>query len=160
MAPERLCFFDLLPRRTSLAKSPATLAFDLVSLAFASPNQALGRSETGSQRDQGSCRGRKTGPGPGGPDSAQGRGADWRDFPGHHRGDRERPWSGKDGQPAPGSGVEVWFSEYEAFALLNGLRLRMALLCLPGPPSAPKNGRLVGCTTGRSRGGLLTRSDA
>lgn len=24
---------------------------------------------------------------------------------------------------APGSGVEVWFSEYEAFALLNGLRL-------------------------------------
>src|SRR5277367_3842250 len=23
----------------------------------------------------------------------------------------------------PGSGVEVWFSEYEAFALLNGLRL-------------------------------------
>ena len=26
---------------------------------------------------------------------------------------------------APGSGVEVWFSEYEAFALLNGLRLMM-----------------------------------
>jgi hypothetical protein len=26
-------------------------------------------------------------------------------------------------QNAPGSGVEVWFSEYEAFALLNGLRL-------------------------------------
>ena len=26
------------------------------------------------------------------------------------------------GEP-PGSGVEVWFSEYEAFALLNGLRL-------------------------------------
>src|SRR5437667_2173153 len=24
---------------------------------------------------------------------------------------------------APGSGVEVWFSEYEAFALLSGLRL-------------------------------------
>jgi hypothetical protein len=24
---------------------------------------------------------------------------------------------------APGSGVEVWFSDYEAFALLNGLRL-------------------------------------
>jgi len=24
---------------------------------------------------------------------------------------------------APGSGIEVWFSEYEAFALLNGLRL-------------------------------------
>jgi hypothetical protein len=27
------------------------------------------------------------------------------------------------GAEAPGSGVEVWFSEYEAFALLNGLRL-------------------------------------
>jgi len=37
--------------------------------------------------------------------------------------DRERTNYAFYSAEAPGSGVEVWFSEYEAFALLNGLRL-------------------------------------